>query len=128
MSEASITLPIGQQVSLPGHFDKPVVLEGARPLGQGFECRIRRIEVKGRARRQTIRLTTNEWSQAVQRGDTFWLYVVWNPFHSPDAEPLRLRNPAKHLEHAAKPVKTDCYFDIPAAIEPAAARLSLSPC
>ena len=35
------TLPIGQQVSLSGHFDVPVVLEGARPLAKGFECRVR---------------------------------------------------------------------------------------
>ena len=34
-------LPIGRQVVLPGHFDVPVVLEAARPLGQGFECRVR---------------------------------------------------------------------------------------
>jgi hypothetical protein len=31
----------GQQVSLPGHFDTPVVLEAARPLTKGFECRVR---------------------------------------------------------------------------------------
>ena len=34
-------LPIGRQVSLPGHFDQPVTLESARPLGKGFECRVR---------------------------------------------------------------------------------------
>jgi SNF2 family DNA or RNA helicase len=34
-------LPIGRQVSLPGHFDLPVTLESARPLGKGFECRVR---------------------------------------------------------------------------------------
>ena len=28
-------------MSLPGHFDKPVVLESARPLAKGFECRVR---------------------------------------------------------------------------------------
>jgi putative DNA methylase len=33
-------LPIGRQVSLPGHFDLPVTLESARPLGNGFECRV----------------------------------------------------------------------------------------
>src|SRR5258707_8633846 len=41
MVTEQITLPIGQQVSLPGHFDVPVVLEAARPLGKGFECRVR---------------------------------------------------------------------------------------
>ena len=34
-------LPIGQQVSLPGHFDVRVTLEAARPLAKGFECRVR---------------------------------------------------------------------------------------
>lgn len=34
-------LPIGQQVSIPGHFEVPGVLESARPLGKGFECRVR---------------------------------------------------------------------------------------
>jgi hypothetical protein len=34
-------LPIGKQVSLPGHFDVPVTLEAARPLGKGFEIRVR---------------------------------------------------------------------------------------
>jgi hypothetical protein len=34
-------LPIGRQVFLPGHFDLPVTLESARPLGKGFECRVR---------------------------------------------------------------------------------------
>ena len=28
-------------MSLPGHFDVPVVLEAARALGKGFECRVR---------------------------------------------------------------------------------------
>jgi hypothetical protein len=41
MGDAQSTLPIGQQVSLPGHFDVPVFLEGARALAKGFECRVR---------------------------------------------------------------------------------------
>jgi len=36
---------IGRRISLPGHFDVPVVLEDARPLGSddsaGYECRVR---------------------------------------------------------------------------------------
>jgi hypothetical protein len=31
-------------VSLQGHFDAPVVLEAARPLGRGYECRVRLID------------------------------------------------------------------------------------
>ena len=45
---------------------------------------VRRIEVKGRKKGQPIRLTTNEWYKAQQLGDSFWLYVVWNPLENPD--------------------------------------------
>jgi hypothetical protein len=84
---------------------------------------IRRIEVKGRRRGATIRLTTNEWYKAVQLGDSYWLYVVWDPLGKPDAEPLRIQNPARHLEHAAKPVVAARFFDIPAAaVEDAAGK------
>jgi hypothetical protein len=82
---------------------------------------IRRIEVKGRQRGQTIRLTTNEWYKAVQLADTYWLYVVWDPLGKPDATPLIIQNPAKHLDHAKKEIVAARYFDIPAeAIEQAA--------
>ena len=79
---------------------------------------IRRIEVKGRRRGQPIRLTTNEWYKATQLGDSYWLYVVWDPLNGPDAKPLRIQNPAKHLDHAKREVVAARYFDIPAdAIE-----------
>lgn len=207
MAEIAHHLPIGQQVSLPGHFDVPVILESARPLAKGFECRvrlpdgsldegvvtpekaaalagaaatpdtktslvntdqlrlliesdldeserdqladeftdaieldqlraeiaalqellararrvrdpvasIRRIESKGRKRGQTIRLTTNEWYKAVQLGDSYWLYVVWDPLGKPSPEPFRIQNPAKQLDHAKKEVVATRFFDIPAA-------------
>ena len=45
MSENLLRAQIGQRISLPGHFDVPVVLEDARPLGvdgsAGYECRVR---------------------------------------------------------------------------------------
>ena len=41
MGGTNAQLPIGQQVSLPGHFDFPVTFESARPLAKGFECRVR---------------------------------------------------------------------------------------
>ena len=45
MSSSLLTSQIGQRISLPGHFDVPVVLEDARPLGSddsaGYECRVR---------------------------------------------------------------------------------------
>jgi Domain of unknown function (DUF3883) len=83
---------------------------------------IRRIEVKGRRRGQPIRLTTNEWYKATQLADSYWLYVVWNPLDKPDAEPMRIQNPAKHLDHAKREVVAARYYDIPAdAIHLAAA-------
>jgi len=85
---------------------------------------IRRIEVKGRSRGQPIRLTTNEWYKATQLGDTYWLYVVWDPLGTPDPEPLRIRNPVKHLDHAKREVVAARYYDIPAdAVEHAARAL-----
>src|SRR5207245_5425981 len=76
---------------------------------------IRRIEVKGRRRGEHIRLTTNEWYKAVQLADSYWLYVVWDPLGKPDAEPLRIQNRAKYLEHANKEIGAGRCFDIPAA-------------
>jgi SNF2 family DNA or RNA helicase len=75
---------------------------------------VRRIEVKGRQKGQPIRLTTNEWYKAQQLGESFWLYVIWNPLQSPDPTPIMIQNPAKHLEHAAKPVVSARFYDIPA--------------
>jgi len=82
---------------------------------------IRRIEVKGRKRGQAIRLTTNEWYKAAQLGDSYWLYVVWDPLDSPSPEPLRIQNPVKHLDHAKREIVAARYYDIPAeAVEQAA--------
>ncbi len=83
---------------------------------------IRRIEVKGRSRGQAIRLTTNEWYKAAQLGDTYWLYVVWDPLDKPNPEPLRIQNPVKYLDHAKREVVAARYYDIPAeTVEHAAA-------
>ena len=41
MTDSGLTLPVGRSVPLPGHFDTPVVLEDARRLGSGYECRVR---------------------------------------------------------------------------------------
>jgi hypothetical protein len=84
---------------------------------------VRRIEVKGRKKGQPIRLTTNEWYKAQQLGDSFWLYVVWNPLQNPDPVPVMIQNPAKVLEHAAKPVVSARFYDISAdAVQLAAAK------
>jgi hypothetical protein len=71
------------------------------------------------SRDKSIRLTTNESYKAAQLGDSYWLYVVWDPLANPDREPLKICNPVKHLDHAKREAVR--YFDIPAdAIESAA--------
>ena len=87
---------------------------------------IRRIAVKGRKRGQPIRLTTNEWYKATQPGDSYWLYVVWDPLDKPEPEPLRIRNPSKELDHAKKEVIAARYYDMSAqAVEQAAIQQGL---
>jgi len=75
--------------------------------------RIRRIEVKGRTRGFSIRLTTNEWYKATQLGDSYWLYVVWDPL-GPNPELITIRNPAKRLDYAKREVVAARFFEIPA--------------
>ncbi len=75
---------------------------------------IRRIEVKGRSRGFSIRLTTNEWYKATQLGDSYWLYVVWNPL-GPNPELVTVRNPAARLDHAKREVIAARHFEIPAS-------------
>jgi hypothetical protein len=45
MPNTELLFPLGQRINLPGHFDVPVILEDARPLGDGgaggYECRLR---------------------------------------------------------------------------------------
>lgn len=68
-----------------------------------------------------MRLTTNEWYKATQLGDSYWLYVVWNPLDNPDRVPVMIQNPAKHLDHAKREIVAARYYDIPAdAIQVAA--------
>ncbi len=86
---------------------------------------VRRIEVKGRRRGQPIRLTTNEWYKAQQLGDSYWLYVVWDPLDGPDPRPLIIQNPAKHLDHAKREVVAARYFDLPGEAIELAARSQL---
>ncbi|MCL4368377.1 MAG: DUF3883 domain-containing protein, partial [Actinobacteria bacterium] len=54
-------------------------------LAMGFDLRstrpggeVRYIEVKGRARVGEIELTENEWNQASNHRDRYWIYVVFN--------------------------------------------------
>jgi superfamily II DNA or RNA helicase len=85
---------------------------------------IRRIEVKGRTKGHPIRLTTNEWYKATQLGESYWLYVVWDPLQNPDPQPLIIRNPVKHLDHAKREVIAARHYDIPAQAIGAAAQAS----
>lgn len=39
---------------------------------------IRYVEVKGRSRTQAVEMTANEWAQAANHRDRYWLYVVYN--------------------------------------------------
>ena len=84
---------------------------------------VRRIEVKGRKREMPVRLTTNEWYKAQQLGDTYWLYVVWDPLDSLDPVPLMVQNPAQHLDYAKKEILSARYYDLPAKAVEQAARI-----
>jgi hypothetical protein len=45
MAEVELSTQIGKRITLAGHFDRPVTLEGVRALGadgsSGYECRVR---------------------------------------------------------------------------------------
>jgi len=78
---------------------------------------VRRIEVKGRQAGGTIVMGRNEWIKARQLGESYWLYVVWNPTE-PNASPVLIQNPANALEHAAREVRALSHMAIAAeAIE-----------
>ncbi len=74
---------------------------------------VKRIEVKGRMRGQSVRLTINEWYKAQQLADTYWLYVVWNPLGK-KPELVRIQNPAAKLDHAKREIVAARFFEIPA--------------
>jgi hypothetical protein len=97
-----------------GHLKRGFDLRAHRILDTATgEIDVRRIEVKGRARGQTIRLTLNEWYKAQQLADTYWLYVVWDPLgESP--EMVYIQNPAARLDHAKRQIISGRYIEIPA--------------
>ncbi len=68
-------------------------------LKMGFDLRstrsdgsVRYIEVKGRARVGDLELTPNEWAQANNHRDRYWLYVVFNCDTTPTLK--RIADPA----------------------------------
>ena len=56
----------------------------------------RRIEVKGRAGRDSIHMENNEWTQACHLREQYWLYVVFN-CATPTPELVRVRDPFQCL-------------------------------
>ena len=54
-------------------------------LKAGFDLKVirpdselRYVEVKGRSGRPAVELTENEWGQAANHRDRYWLYVVYD--------------------------------------------------
>jgi hypothetical protein len=77
------------------------------------EIQVRRVEVKGRARGQAIRLTVNEWYKAQQLAETYWLYVVWDPLGE-NPEMVYIQDPASRLDHVKREIIAGRFFEIPA--------------
>lgn len=68
----------------------------------GFDLKIMRpdgemryVEVKGRSRTQAIEMTANEWAQAANHRDRYWLYVVYDCATVPTL--YRVRDPFGQL-------------------------------
>lgn len=78
-----------KDVSNP-HLKKGFDLESRHPNGE-----VRYIEVKGRTGIANVELTTNEWGQAVNHRDRYWLYVVYNC--DTDPQLYRCRDPFSKL-------------------------------
>jgi SNF2 family DNA or RNA helicase len=109
----------GWETERVGHLKIGFDVRSLAPAASGTGYRdpvvgVRRIEVKGRLRGQPVRLTTNEWYKATQLGDTYWLYVVWDPLDNPHPVPVIVQNPAKHLDHAKREIVAARYYDLPA--------------
>ena len=74
---------------------------------------VRRIEVKGYTHGNPIQLEHSEWTKAQQLGETYWLYVVWDPL-TPDHRLVKIQNPYRVLEHAVKHRQIIRRYEIPA--------------
>ncbi len=57
---------------------------------------VRNIEVKGRAERGAVHLEANEWKQACNLGEDYWLYVVFG-CATPEPSLVRVRDPFSKL-------------------------------
>jgi superfamily II DNA or RNA helicase len=97
-----------------GHLKRGFDLRAHRLLDTATgEIEVRRVEVKGRARGQAIRLTVNEWYKAQQLAETYWLYVVWDPLGE-TPEIIYIQNPAARLDHVKREIIQGRFFEIPA--------------
>jgi superfamily II DNA or RNA helicase len=74
---------------------------------------VRRVEVKGYTSGNPIQLEHSEWTKAQQLGESYWLYVVWDPL-TPDARLVKIQNPYRVLEHAVKHREIIRRYEIPA--------------
>lgn len=84
-----------------------------RPLDETLGVmEVRRIEVKGYTYGNPIQLEHSEWTKAQQLGETYWLYVVWNPL-SPNYRLVKIQNPYRVLEHAVKNREVIRRYEIP---------------
>ncbi len=83
-----------EDVSNP-HLKKGFDLESRHPNGE-----VRYIEVKGRTGIASVELTANEWRQAANHRDRYWLYVVYHCDTNPQL--YRCRDPFGKLIAKAK--------------------------
>jgi superfamily II DNA or RNA helicase len=74
---------------------------------------VRRIEIKGYTHGNPIQLEHSEWTKAQQLGETYWLYVVWNPLEA-DRRLVKIQNPYRVLEHVVKHREIIRRYEIPA--------------
>ena len=58
--------------------------------------KVRSIEVKGRAGRSAVRMELNEWKQACNLGERYWLYVVYG-CATPEPLLYRVQDPFRSL-------------------------------
>ena len=95
---------IGMNIAMQYEINNNRIPEDVSKNNLGFDVRstdenknVRHIEVKARAKVGTIVLTTNEWYQASQMGDSYYLYVIWNAKNNPNSIPIIIQNPVKNL-------------------------------
>jgi hypothetical protein len=99
-------------------FDYRAQREADRQLGL---MEVRRIEVKGYSSGNPIQLEHSEWTKAQTLGDTYWLYVVWDPL-GPTPRLVKIRNPYQALEHSVRVREVIRRYEIPAQAVEAAAK------